>query len=799
MKRTCSHCHLEYTLDSLYKTNIDGRDEFFCCKGCEGVFRILKENNLGSFYDKLGQNTLSPPKDYNDDLDKFDTQAFMKKYIKELDNGKLEVSLIITQIHCIACVWLNQKVLRNTYGILEVDINYTNSKAKIIYDSHKITLGQIIEKIRSIGYDAMIYDPKNLEILNNKERRDYYTRMIIGVFCTMNIMWIAVAQYLGYFLGMEKDIKNILNVAAFCLATPTLFYSGWIFFRSGYYGIKNGFINMDLLVAIGASLTYLYSIYAAITDSGETYFESVTMIITFIFIGKFLEVRGRKNAGDKIDSLTDEIPSFVNVLRNGISHKVAPESVQIDDIICVNPGEKIAIDGILLSDNALLDSSMLTGESAFVSKNKGDEILSGSINLEYYIRYQATKLFSNSTMNNIINLIQESINKKPDIQNKANAISYHFSAFIFLVAITTFVVWAILSDIQTALVVAVSVIVIACPCALALATPIATIVGITQAYKNKLLFKEARFLETLAKTNAIVLDKTGTLTYGKPKVLQVDIFDELGQWDKNLLSSFVSHSNHPVSKGILEYLGERQKISIDNFKEITQKGLSANYQNQKLLGGSYKFMLENNITCQEPKDLYMSFYFAINGRIKARFILEDKLKENAKSTIARFLKDGFRVVILSGDRKEVVEKIAKILNVSEYYFEQTPQDKSNFIDSLHKNGYINIMVGDGINDAIALNKSDIAISMGQGSDIAIESSDIILLDNSLESLLKAYNLAKITYRVIRQNIKISIIYNLLTIPLATLGYIIPLFAALSMSFSSLLVTLNSLKISKIKL
>lgn len=794
MKKLCSHCHLEYDENALFEADIKGKAEFFCCKGCEGIFRILQESNLEIFYDKLGNNKLSPPQNYSDDLNKFDNEVFLKKYIKKLDENINEVSLIITKIHCIACVWLNQKVLNNTNGILKIDINYTNNKAKIIYDKTKIKLSEIIQKIRSIGYDAMIYDPKMIEAINAKERKEYYTKMIVGIFCTMNIMWIAVAQYLGYFLGMDLNVKNILNTAAFILATPTLFYCGFVFFKSGYYGLKNGFVNMDLLVAFGATLTYVYSIYAALSHTGETYFESVTMIITFILIGKFLEVKSRKNAGDSIDRLSAEIPNVVNILKNDKVLRISPEEVQKGDIIQVAPGEKIAIDGILLSKVALLDSSMLTGESAFVDKKIGDEIISGSINMDYNISYKATKIFNDSTMYNIINLIQDSINKKPEIENKANAISYNFSLFVIFVAIGTFIFWAFSSNIQNAIVISVSVVIIACPCALALATPISSVVGISEAYKNKLLFKEAKFLETMAKMNAIVFDKTGTLTFGKPKVINLKVFEE---FNYDVLSSFLKLNNHPVSIGVGEFLKSKNKIIIEDFRELSQNGIKAKYNNHILLGGSKKFMEKNNIFCEYMQDSNMNFYYAVDNKLKAVFALEDKLKDNAKEIVQSFLNNNFRVVILSGDRLEVVKKVAQSLGIEEYYFEQTPQHKSDFIDKLHNEGYKNIMVGDGINDAIALNKSDIAISMGQGSDVAMNSSDIILLDDSLESLLKSYNISKKTYKIIKQNIRLSIIYNLITIPLASFGFIIPLFAALSMSFSSFIVILNSLRI-KIK-
>lgn len=799
--KPCSHCHLEYEQNALTKKVINGKEEFFCCRGCEGVFRILLDANLTNFYDKLGSATLSPPKENMPDLAKFDSEAFAKKYIKILksDESICEVSLIIEHIHCIACVWLNQKILHQTYGILQADINYTNNKAKIIFDKDKIALSQIIQKIRSIGYNAEAYDPKILENINAKERRNYYTRMIVGVFCTMNIMWIAVAQYSGYFLGMERDIKDILNFAGFCLATPTLFYSGFIFFRSGYFGIKNGFINMDLLVSTGATLTYLYSIYASLSHSGETYFESVAMIITFVLIGKFLEITTKKSAGDSIDKLNLSIPTVINIMQDNKIKSLSPQEAKIGDIILVKPGEKIVLDGILLSQNATIDSSMLTGESLTESKKQNDALISGSINLTQSITYKATKCFEDSTLNNIINLIQDSLHKKPRIQTKANAISYHFSAFVLLCAIATFIFWGLKDgDFERAMIVAVSVIIIACPCALALATPIATIIGITEAYKRKILFKEARFLESFAKGEVVVFDKTGTLTFGKPKVVDEIIIKD---YNKAILRDFIALNTHPISAGILQYLEDKthkEAINkLEDFKQITQKGITAKCGDSVLLGGSRDFLAESGVKINtHSDDSYLKFYYAVNYELVAIFNLQDILKDDAKAIIEAFQKASFRVVILSGDRKQVVESIAKSLNISEFYYAQSPIDKSNFIDKLHENGLKTIMIGDGINDAVALNKSDIAISMGNGSDIAIESSDIILLDDKLESLLLSYQISQKTYSTIKQNIKISIVYNLLTIPLAMAGFIIPLFAALSMSFSSILVVLNSLRIKK---
>lgn len=821
--RQCSHCHLSYDESALFKKVINGKEEYFCCRGCEGVFTLLLECNLSDFYERIGETKLTPPKEISDDLAKFDSEAYAKKYIKILGNknahkiskdsqGKdspqnipqpdiCEVSLIIERIHCIACVWLNQKILNATNGIIKVDINFTNNKAKIVFDRAQIRLSEIIAKIRAIGYDAQGYDPEMLENINAKERKSYYTRMIVGVFCTMNIMWIAVAQYSGYFLGMEREVKDILNLASFALSTPTLFYSGFIFFRSGYFGLKNGFINMDLLVATGATMTYLYSIYAALSRSGETYFESVTMIITFVLIGKFLEITTKKSAGDSIDKLNLSVPSIINVVSNGETRAISPQEVKIGDIILVRSGEKIAIDGVLLSQSAIIDSSMLTGESALESKSQNAPLISGSINLENTIYYRATRIFEDSTLNNIINLIQDSLSKKPHIETKANAISYHFSAFVLFCAVATFAFWAWKSgDFEKAMIIAVSVVIIACPCALALATPIATIIGITEAYKRKLLFKEARFLESFAKSDTIIFDKTGTLTHGKPKVVREV---QMREYDRRILRAFVALNTHPISSGIAEYLGAESsgdsvnRAKIENFKQITQKGIIAKCGDLELLGGNKSFLVDSGVVINEcENDSHTKFYYAVNKQLVAIFDLEDTLKDNAKEVVLAFQNANFRVAILSGDRFAVVESIAKSLNIAEFYAEQSPIDKSAFIDKLHEQGRKIVMVGDGINDAIALNKSDIAISMGAGSDIAIESSDIVLLDDSLVSLERAHKIARKTYATIKQNIKISIIYNLLTIPLAMMGFIIPLFAALSMSFSSIMVVLNSMRIKQ---
>lgn len=867
-KVRCSHCQLEYAPSDVFRREGAGGEElYFCCTGCEGVYSLLHNLQLGSFYEKLNTPLTPPPSSSNEDSARFDTQGFYDKYVRAKSfKGKelSQVHLIISGIHCAACVWLNEKILNQTQGIYEVSINYTNNKASITWDSSVLPLSKIISLIRSIGYDAYAYDSRIQESADKQQMREYYIRVIVALFCTMNIMWVAIAQYSGYFLGIDSEAKDILNLASFALCTPALFYSGFVFYRASYYGLKSGFIGMDMLVAVGSSLTYAYSIYAALTRSGETYFESVSMIITFVLIGKFLEVRARKNAGDSLDSLQNLLPTSVEVWNGSAYEAVSLESVKVGDTILVRAGEKIAIDGILQSEYATFDTQAISGESLPLESKKGEAILSGYINLNHQITYTATRLFSQSMMSHIIELVSSSLAHRPQIQNLANTLSQYFSRVILSIALLCFALWLYVGGVgvEGALMIAISVIIIACPCALALATPIASVVGIGQAYKHNILFKQAKFLESLAKAKLAVFDKTGTLTMGKPEVRHFHRFGDFGASDIGVLLEFVKRSNHPVAQGVARYVEgleseakdcesrgredlrqgfeagggfkaraeslesraknqgdgrfilsrgeyskgylseESIKEGIAEFSERDSLGISARLENGAwLFGGSLDFLRAEGF---EPPHITLgdSMVFAYGRKsgesceLLGIFELYDELKPHAKALLHSLRASGIACVLLSGDREGSVARISKELGLERAHHALSPLQKAQWIESYkarHPQDIV-VMIGDGINDAPALSQSDIAISMGAGSDIAIMSSDVVILDDKLCTLQSAFDIARHTYTGIKQNIALSIGYNALSIPLACAGLVIPLFAALSMSLSSLLVVLNSLRL-----
>ncbi len=789
-KRRCNHCQLNYDENILIKEHSNDEELYFCCKGCQGIYHLLKDEGLDSFYEKLGSSQmLSPPKE-SSNFDKFDLESFQKRYIKKSDDGFNEVDLIIEGIHCSACVWLNEKILHQQDGIVEASVNGASHKAKVLWDPEIISFSKIIQIINSIGYNAYPYDVSEKNVREKAVKKEYYSKLLVGVFATLNIMWLAVAKYAGYFTGMKLDVKLIISFAEFALATPTLFYTGIIFYKGAYFGVKNRIINMDFLIATGASLTYAYSLYAMLSGNGETYFDSVTMIITFVFAGKYLEILTKKKASDRLDFLGSSMPTEVRVLKGDSLEFVHVLEVKVGDIVELLAGDRAVIDGVIVKGSGSFDNSSLTGESELVFLNENMEVLSGSLCVDGVIRYRVSRPYKESLLSKIISTIEDSMSKKPRIEELANQISGYFSIAILFISFLTFCFWYFkLGSFEEALIISIAVIVVACPCALGLATPVSTLVGIGVGAKNGILFKKATYLELMAKSKTIILDKTGTITVGKPKVVSCEIAP---MCDIGLLTALLESSNHPVSKGVLDYLKESNLFvkpkDISAIKEIKARGIEAKHNDIEIFGGNATFLNEHGIESLSP--LGTHYQMAQNGVLVATFILKDKPKKDAKKVIKALKKEGFRIIMATGDNKEAAIKIAKEVGIDEVHHSLLPQDKAQLIKKYHPV----IMVGDGINDSLALLKSDVAIAMGEGADTALNSSDVVLLESSLSSLLKAVLLSKRVYKTIKQNIGFSLIYNLFTIPLAVLGFIIPLFAALLMSLSSIIVTLNALRI-----
>ena len=596
-----------------------------------------------------------------------------------------------------------------------------------------------------------------------ENQKKYFLRMSIAIFGLISIMAIELAKYLAYFTEVDDEILGIVNMAEFIFATPVLFYSGWIFFKGAYFGLKNKIINIDFLVSWGATLAYIYSLHALFGGTGDTYFASVAMIITFVLLGRYLEVLGKKSAVDTIIKRKSQIP--------------------LETTLVIEDGE-------VISGFSSFDESSISGESLPLHKTIGDAISNGTINTDSVSRYKAMKNYAKSTWNNTIELLEDSLNSKLRIEETVNKMSIYFPIIILSLSLATFFGWYLrIGDFENSLIISISVIIIACPYALALATPIASFIGISWLLQEGLLFKEAKFIETFAKIDAVVFDKTGTITTGKLTVKDVAL--SLTQLELNMLYSLSDSSTHPVSVAIKQYLKKNyddlKKLKLDSIEQITAMGIRASYNGNIIYGGK----LENNIEYKTT-----IYHFGINDKLLATFELEDILRDDALETIQYFKDKNIKTILCSGDNNFTVAYIAKALGIDYYNAEMSPVNKADYIKSLKDSGQTIVMVGDGINDSLALSRADISIAMGNSTDITVDISDIVILNAKLSGICKSHYISQRTFRFIKQNLTILLIYNAITIPIAMAGYVIPLLAVLSMSFSSLLVLGNCLRIQK---
>ena len=908
MQIPCSHCKQVYNKDALKEVKDTESNEtlYFCCNGCELAYSLLKSCNLESFYTKLGDNTLQTKKLQDSKVaTNFNSINFTQKYLKD-SNGLKEVHFIIEGVVCAACVWLNEQILAKMKGIKELKINYTTHKAKILFDPNETSFQQIYDEVAKIGYKAIVYDPQDREQNDNVRNREYYIKLAVAIFCAMNVMWVNVGQYSGFFSGIDSISSNILNLASFILATPVLFFCASDFYKQAYKGLKNGVIGMEMLVITGTTLVYCYSIYAWLSGSGHTYFESVCMIILFVLSAKFLESLSQKKANDNLCKLNAILPLEARKENGEI---VSVYDIKAGDTLLVLAGEMLCVDGVLLSPNAHLDYANISGESVAITKEMNEEVMAGAIALDKPLIYKAQKSFEDSSMSKLARLLKESEFSTPQIATTAFKIAGKFSRIVLSIALLSFCYYYFFtqSGFEYALLIAVSVIVIACPCALALATPIASVVGLNVGFKNHIIYTKADFLESLAKADSIIFDKTGTLTQGNMSVVSMTQYNgfrellggcaldsknchidleqsegeipqnldshschierskishienieskqslepinkasikdiestistktkqsrsffskettQVKQKEKGFLYALLKHNNHTIAKAILQSL-YKDNTELDSLKDLANtynfkdfsliagSGFESYYNNTHIIGGSRAYMekmgvslLDSNKT-DTDNDITECFiaYKLENEKsytLAYRFGLKDSIKDGAKDLILLLHSYKKKVSILSGDRESVVKKVAQTLHIKDYKHSKTPLQKAEFVKDLIAKGHNVVMIGDGLNDSLALKYAQVGIAMGSGSEIALQYSDVIILDDSLKSLSKAFKIAHKTLRIIKGNLIMSLVYNVLAIPLAFFGFVIPLFAAAFMSLSSLCVVLNSLRLYKSRL
>ena len=766
---------------------------------------MIYESGLQGFYQRTPDGQLlGPPPEPPKDVGLYDLDDVQAEYVESLGEVR-DIHLLVEGIHCAACIWLIERTLGMLPGIVEVKANLANKRLHVRWNNARIKLSAIIKRLGEIGYAAVPFDPDTAEGAIKKQNRALLLRMAFAGFAMMNLMWISIALYSGADRG---EFRSMFHWIGFALATPTLFYSGWPFLRGAWTGLRQMHLTMDLPIAIGASTTYLYSIYVMVTGSsvGEVYYDTVVNFMFVILVGRFLEAKSKRQAVASTQRLLDLQPRVAHVIRGGEAQAVPIRTVKVDEQVLIKAGEKIPVDGVIIDGRSAVDEAMLSGESRPLKKTTGDHVSAGTINLESALRVQVTGVLRNTALGRIISLVEEAQASKAPIQCVADRIVPWFVAATLALASTTFL-WWLNTDFELALMAATAVLIITCPCAFGLATPMAIAVASGLGARHGILIKNGAVLESLSSIRHFVFDKTGTLTEGKMQVRAIHCYDLDESELLTIAARTEQFSEHVIARAILAE-AERQDISINtegvsNFSNQPGQGVSAAVDGRQVVIGTDAWLQSRQVSRQpllQQQALELEqqgitcIHIAIDGEEVGTIAVADRLRQDARQLINDLRAEGIKLTLLSGDRQQVAEAIADELGGMNVIAEVLPDQKDKVIQQLQQQGEQIAMVGDGVNDAPALTRADVGIAIGSGTDVSMESADIVLISDELHKVTLASKLSSRTLRTIRQNIGISITYNVIMVPLAMMGMITPLVAAVSMPMSSLAVIGNAARL-----
>ncbi|GAB3789854.1 heavy metal translocating P-type ATPase [Virgibacillus kimchii] len=734
--------------------------------------------------------------------------------IEKLGYGVLteETEFDIQGMTCAACSSRIEKVLNKQAGVKEASVNLATESAVVEYNPNTLEISDIIGRIKKLGYTANEKSDSGEATENHKDKqiKDMKFKLVLSAILSLPLL----VTMLDHLFGMK--LPNIFMNPWFqmALATPIQFYVGWQFYTGAYRSLRSGGANMDVLVALGTSAAYFYSVYEGILTIGNPgymphlYFETSAIIITLILFGKYLEVTAKSRTKTAISKLLNLQAKQARVIRNGEELMIPAEEVQTGDHLIVKPGEKIPVDGIVVKGRTSVDESMITGESIPIEKNPDAGVIGSTINKNGTVEMKATKVGKDTALASIIKVVEDAQGSKAPIQRLADVISGYFVPIVVVIAILTFTIWITLvtpGNLEPALIAAIAVLVIACPCALGLATPTSIMVGTGKSAENGILFKGGEHLEQTHKLNAIVFDKTGTITKGKPEVTNFTGDHNTLQ----LLASAEKGSEHPLAEAIVAYATEKEieMQDTDHFTAIPGHGIKAVISGKEVLVGTRKLMHDHQVDAEEV-EAEMAEYevqgktamlIAVDGVYKGMVAVADTVKESAVEAVQQLKEQNLEVFMLTGDNERTARAIAGQVGIDEVIAEVLPEEKADKIKEIQLQGKKVAMVGDGINDAPALATADIGIAIGTGTEVAIEAADVTILGGELLLIPKAIKMSHATIRNIRQNLFWAFAYNSAGIPIAAVGLLAPWVAGAAMAFSSVSVVTNSLRLKRVKI
>lgn len=750
----------------------------------------------------------------------FSQNETVEKAIDSIKNLGYGVTLVkknfpVLNLSCASCAGSSETAIINLRGVLSASVNFANTTLTVEYFPNETNPFEMQKALRAIGFDMLIEDENTqqelLEDLQHKKYQALKRKTIGAVLLTLPVSIIGM-----FFMNMP-----FANEISLILTTPVVFWYGKDFFVNTWKQAQLKMANMDTLVALSTGIAYVFSIFNMIFAHflhskgihAHVYFEAAAVIISFILLGRLLESRAKDNTATALKKLMGLQPKTINIIDNeGNEKSIRIENVQIGDRILVKPGEKIAVDGTLVSGNSFVDESMLSGEPVPVLKETDDKVFAGTINQKGSFEFLAEKIGSETLLSHIIKSVQDAQGSKAPVQKLVDKIASVFVPTVISISIITFFIWLIFGGENAwvqGLMAAVTVLVIACPCALGLATPTAIMVGVGKGAEKGILIKDAESLEVSKKINAIILDKTGTITEGKPVVNSIFWLNN-DDTHKNILYSIEKRSEHPLAEAVVQHLPKEEVLDFTHYESITGKGVVAEYENHKYWVGNLKLIHENKISLAENLKIKAEewlnraqtvIYFADNKQVLAVVGISDQVKKTSQHAVASLKKMGIEVHMLTGDNPATAQQIAKQVGIDHFLAEVLPQDKADFVKKLQQEGKVVAMVGDGINDSTALATADVGIAMGNGSDIAMDVAKMTIISSDLNKIPEAIELSKQTVSTIKQNLFWAFIYNVIGIPLAAgilypvNGFLLnPMIAGAAMALSSVSVVSNSLRL-----
>jgi len=803
----CFHCGEPVPVGAKYFILYQGVNEPACCLGCQAVAQTIIDSGNADYYrlrtdlPKTAEAALEELKN----LKLYDLPEVQSSFVKS-DGDVREANLILEGIVCAACIWLNERHLQQLPGVLAADINFSTHRARVRWDDSRIKLSDILKSIQDIGYLAYPFDAGRQEELFRKERNTAIRRLAIAGLGMMQVMMYAVPAYLASEETMTSDIQALMRFASLMLTTPVVFYSAWPFFQGAWRDLKLKRAGMDVPVALGVGAAYLASIYGTFTGSAEVYFDAVTMFVFFLLTGRFLEMSARKRSAEAAESLIKLIPAAALRLPGYPATReeemVAAVKLNAGDHVLIGPGESFPADGSVVEGASSVDESLLTGESLPVVKHTASLVIGGTINLESPLVVRVEKVGADTVLSGIVRLLDRALAEKPRLAQIADRVAGWFVFALLLVAASVAGIWFVV-DASRAFWITVSVLVVSCPCALALATPAALTAALGRLTRLGLLSTRGHALETLAHATDFVFDKTGTLTTGQFSLLDMEVLRTDRVQVLALAHALEQGATHPLAAALREAAvvsaGGATGLPIrtaDNLSYIPGRGVTGQVEGRTYRLGAPEFL--GDAPAQGRFQVGVSLVgLADDSGVLAWFALGDTPRAQAHQLIDDLKNLGVRIHLYSGDRAENVQALARELGIDDAHGGMLPQDKLSAVRALQQAGAIVAMTGDGVNDAPVLAQAQVSIAVDQGAEAAQAAADMVLLSSEIGRLADGVRLARKAQGVIRQNLAWSVFYNALAIPAAAMGYVTPWMAGIGMSLSSLLVVLNAMRLSRI--